>query len=118
MDELHHRLTRARRETARRLEPLGIRPWLMPRGGFYLWCQLPEGQDSTAIARAALSENVVLAPGNVFSVSGRASRFLRFNVAQAADPRVYEVLERAMTEVMHETTSRCQEGERPCIKAI
>lgn len=96
MDELRQRLARARRETARRLEPLGIRPWLLPRGGFYLWCQLPEGQDSTTLARAALSEDVVLAPGNVFSVSGSASGFLRFNVAQAANPRMYEVLERAM----------------------
>ncbi|MBC9176217.1 aminotransferase-like domain-containing protein [Pseudoroseomonas ludipueritiae] len=97
MDDLRQRLTRARRETARRLEPLGIRPWLMPRGGFYLWCQLPEGQDSATLARAAVTEGVVLAPGNVFSASGSASGFLRFNVAQAADPRIYKVLEGAMT---------------------
>ncbi|MFH5927317.1 PLP-dependent aminotransferase family protein [Roseomonas xinghualingensis] len=96
MDDLRQRLTRARRDTARRLEPLGIRPWLMPRGGFYLWCQLPEAQDSTALARAAVAEEVVLAPGNVFSLSGIASGFLRFNVAQAADPRMYEVLGRTM----------------------
>lgn len=96
MEALRHRLTRARHDTAHRLEPLGIRPWLMPRGGFYLWCQLPDGLDSTAIAQAALAEGVVLAPGNVFSVSGDAAGFLRFNVAQAEDPRIYEVLARAM----------------------
>lgn len=97
MDELRHRLTRARRDVTRRLEPLGIQPWLMPRGGFYLWCRLPEGQDSTAMARAAVAEDVVLAPGNVFSTSGSASGFLRFNVAQSMDPRIYDVLGRAMT---------------------
>jgi DNA-binding transcriptional MocR family regulator len=96
MDELRQRLARARHETASRLEPLGIRPWLMPRGGFYLWCRLPDGQDSAALARMAVAENVVLAPGNVFSISQTASAFLRFNVAQSGDPRVVAVLRRAM----------------------
>jgi DNA-binding transcriptional MocR family regulator len=96
MEELRQRLARVGHETATRLEPLGIRPWLMPRGGFYLWCRLPEGQDSAAVARIAVEENVVLAPGNVFSVSQTAAPFLRFNVAQSGDPRVLAVLRRAM----------------------
>ena len=74
----------------------GIRPWLMPRGGFYLWCRLPEGQDPTTLARRALEERVVLAPGNVFSVSQTATPFLRFNVAQSYDPRILAALKRAM----------------------
>lgn len=96
MDDVRQRLARARRRVASRLEALGIRPWLMPRGGFYLWCQLPEGQDSAALARAAVEESVVLAPGNVFSVSQTAASFLRFNVAQSGDPRLIAVLQQAM----------------------
>ncbi|SFY37970.1 DNA-binding transcriptional regulator, MocR family, contains an aminotransferase domain [Paracoccus pantotrophus] len=96
MDELRQRLTRARKEAVDRLRPLGLVPWIMPRGGFYLWCRLPEGRDSTAIARRCLEENVVLAPGNVFSVSQSASAFLRFNVAQLGDARIFAALERAM----------------------
>jgi len=96
MEELRQRLARARRETAARLEPLGIRPWLMPRGGFYLWCRLPDDQDSTELARLAMEENVVLAPGNVFSVSQTATPFLRINVAQSGDPRIVAVLARIM----------------------
>lgn len=96
VDGLRLRLTRARREATRRLEPLGIRPWIAPRGGFFLWCRLPEGIDSGRVARAALAENVVLAPGNVFSASQSASAFLRFNVAQMRDARVMTVLGRAM----------------------
>lgn len=96
MEELRQRLAQARRKMASRLEPLGIRPWLMPRGGFYLWCRLPEGQDSATLARSAVEEKVVLAPGNVFSVSQTASSFLRFNVAQSGDPRVVAVLKRVM----------------------
>ena len=96
LDGLRRRLARVRRETADRLDALGLRPWLMPRGGFYLWCSLPDGRDAADVARAALRENVVLAPGDVFSVSQSASGFLRFNVAQMSDPRVFEVLARAM----------------------
>ena len=68
----------------------------MPRGGFYLWCRLPEGRDSADVARSALTENVVLAPGNVFSASQSAADFMRFNVAHCDDRRVMPVLQRAL----------------------
>ncbi|WP_425350199.1 PLP-dependent aminotransferase family protein [Methylobacterium platani] len=96
LESLRRRLARARRESAERLADLGIRPWLMPRGGFYLWCTLPDGRDAAAVARAALREGVVLAPGDVFSVSRTASPCMRFNVAQMADERVMPVLRRAL----------------------
>jgi DNA-binding transcriptional MocR family regulator len=43
-----------------------------------------------------MEEKVVLAPGNVFSVSQTAALFLRFNVAQLADKRTFAVIKRAM----------------------
>jgi len=94
---LQNRLVKARRSTIGALAQLGVEPWLAPRGGFYLWCRLPEGLDAAAVAQAALRDNVVLAPGNVFSLSRSASDFMRFNVAQMADPRVMEVIARAMS---------------------
>ena len=96
MEDVRRRLARARRSEAARLQALGIRPWLMPRGGFYLWCRLPEGVDAAELSRLALSEGVVLAPGNVFSVGQSAGEFMRFNVAQMQEQRVHEVLERAL----------------------
>jgi DNA-binding transcriptional MocR family regulator len=98
MEELRRRLVRARRETAERLARLGIEPWLSPRGGFNLWCRLPEGCDSAQVAQAALAQGVVLAPGNVFSVSQNAAGFMRFNVAHMLEPRVYEVLAAALKQ--------------------
>lgn len=94
---IRQRLARVQCEVAGRLARLGISPWLMPRGGIYLWCQLPEGQDSARIARVALRSDVVLAPGNVFSPSQSAGRFLRINVAQMPD-RVFDVLAKALTD--------------------
>uniref|UniRef100_UPI0028A5C68B aminotransferase-like domain-containing protein n=1 Tax=Shinella sp. TaxID=1870904 RepID=UPI0028A5C68B len=96
MEDLRRRLVRARRETADRLARLGITQWLSPRGGFNLWCRLPDGLDSGEVAQAAVTEGVVLAPGNVFSVSQTAGGFMRFNVAHMGDPRIYEVLARTL----------------------
>ncbi|WP_051660734.1 PLP-dependent aminotransferase family protein [Bosea sp. 117] len=96
IEELRRRLAKARRDIAESLRGLGIEPWLMPRGGFYLWCRLPEERDSAEVARAALAESVVLAPGNVFSASQFAGAFMRFNVAQCGDPRLMATLARAL----------------------
>ena len=96
MEELRRKLVRARRETADRLHRLGIEPWLLPRGGFYLWCRLPEGLDSAHIAQSTLADGLVLAPGNVFSMSQTAGNFMRFNVAHMLDPRVHQVLAEAL----------------------
>ena len=96
MEEVRRRLARARKEVAQRLATLDIVPWLTPRGGYYLWCRLPDGIDSAALARRSMAEGVVLAPGNVFSVSQSAAAFMRFNVAQMADRRVMVVLKNAM----------------------
>jgi DNA-binding transcriptional MocR family regulator len=96
MEELRRKLVRVRRETADRLRRLGIEPVILPRGGFNLWCRLPAGLDSAQVAQAAVAGGVVLAPGNVFSVSQGAAGFMRFNVAHMLEPRVYEVLAAAM----------------------
>jgi DNA-binding transcriptional MocR family regulator len=99
MEELRRRLVRARREAADRLGQVGIEPWLMPRGGFYLWCRLPDGVDSAQLAQATIDEGIVLAPGNVFSVSQSASRHMRFNVAHMQEPRIYATIAAAMRKI-------------------
>ena len=96
MEALWSRLDTCRSEVAAKLAALGIEPWLMPRGGFYLWCSLPDGVDSADLAKAALAGNMVLAPGNVFSVTQGMSRFMRFNVSQMLGPQVFETLEQAL----------------------
>lgn len=99
MEALRSRLSRRRRETAAKLAKIGITPWLMPRGGFYLWCGLPAEADAADLARKALAENIVLAPGNVFSVSQCMTGFMRFNVSQMNAPAVFESLGRLLKEL-------------------
>ncbi len=96
METLRARLSRAMAETSKRLTALGVTPWIEPQAGMFLWCRLPHGIDAAEVARRALSHDVVLAPGNAFSLSGAASNFMRFNVAQCENPKVFEALRRSM----------------------
>jgi DNA-binding transcriptional MocR family regulator len=96
VEGLRVRLARAMGEAARHLAAAGLRPWTMPRGGLFLWVELPDGLDAAIVARRAMAQGVVLAPGNVFSVGRTADRFMRFNVAQCGPPRAYEVIRRAL----------------------
>lgn len=92
METLRQRLARAMAEVSARLKGLGITPWLEPQAGMFLWCRLPDGIDAADVARAALKKRIVLAPGNAFSLSQSATNFMRFNVSQTLDARVFAVL--------------------------
>jgi len=96
METVRRRLAEDMTRTIERLDALDITPWLVPRSGMFLWCRLPQGRDAAAIARTCLAEGVVLAPGNAFSLSLSAGDYLRFNVAQSTDERIFHVLERAL----------------------
>lgn len=92
VESLRQKLAVRRAPTAGRLADLGVTPWLTPQAGMFLWCELPEGMDASDLARRALDERLVLAPGNAFSVGQRAARCLRFNIAQSQDARLYSFL--------------------------
>lgn len=96
METVRVRLAAAMEDVVRRLAPLGIEPWLRPQAGMFLWCRLPDGADAAALAKRCLADGVVLAPGDAFSLAQNAGGFLRFNVAQSLDPRVFEALSRAL----------------------
>jgi DNA-binding transcriptional MocR family regulator len=96
VEALRPRLARAMGETIRRLKTIGITPWIEPSAGMFVWCRLPSGVDAAALARHALADDIVVAPGNVFSLSQAAGGFLRFNVAQSTDERIFAALETAM----------------------
>jgi DNA-binding transcriptional MocR family regulator len=96
LDALRPRLARNMAATIEHLERLGFTLWTRPEAGMFVWAQLPEGLDSLEVAQRALGHNLMLAPGNVFSVSRTADRYLRFNVAQCGDKRVFDALASSM----------------------
>jgi len=96
VDNLRRRLAAARDRVARELEGVGLRPLIEGEAGLFLWAELPDGVDAVEVSRFAASEGIVMAPGNVFSPSQSAGRYLRFNVAHSGHRRIFEVLAAAL----------------------
>ena len=94
MEQTRTRLARSRGRVLAQLRALGLTPWIEPAAGIFVWARLPDGRDAAELARAALKQNIVLAPGNVFSPGGMWSDYLRFNVAMSEDQRIADFLAR------------------------
>jgi DNA-binding transcriptional MocR family regulator len=90
---LREKLRKAAPGLRRRLEALGLTLWAETEPGMFLWMELSEkAPDAAVLAARAIDQGVVLAPGNVFSPSRQWTRFLRFNTAQSAPPRLIDVM--------------------------
>jgi DNA-binding transcriptional MocR family regulator len=50
-----------------------------PSGGFLLWVELPESIDTDLIYQEAVKENILIAPGNLFSMKDKYSNCMRLN---------------------------------------
>ena len=99
MHALRARLAAAHARTIPRLLDAGLAPWCEPRGGLFLWTELPGALDAAEVTRRAMQEGVMLAPGDVFSVSRAARSFLRFNVSRCTESSIFQVLERSMRTI-------------------
>jgi 2-aminoadipate transaminase len=53
--------------------------WNKPRGGFYIWLQLPEGTDSTEILKKAIEKGTVFVTGKTFDPEGKRNNFMRIS---------------------------------------
>lgn len=93
MVQVRARLSRAMARLLPRLRSVGLEPWLEPSAGLFAWCRLPDGLDAADVTRQGVAENIVFAPGNLFSVTQTASRYLRFNAALSDDDRIIRFLE-------------------------
>jgi DNA-binding transcriptional MocR family regulator len=96
IEGIRARLARATARVAKRLRAVGVEPWIEPAAGLFLWARLPQGMDAVELARHALAEDIVLAPGPVFSTQGGWRDYMRFNVAMSDDDRLSDLLTRAL----------------------
>jgi DNA-binding transcriptional MocR family regulator len=65
-----------------------------PPGGFILWVELPAGSDAMALFEACLRERICIAPGSMFSTSGRYGHCLRLGVGGRWDEVQRQALRR------------------------
>ena len=74
-----------------------------PEGGYFLWIELPAPFDALRLHSLALSQNISIAPGHLFSADQRFSRCLRLNCGHPGDAR----FEAAIRTVGQLATSLC-----------
>ncbi|NVK56702.1 MAG: PLP-dependent aminotransferase family protein [Alteromonadaceae bacterium] len=84
--ERHLRAMRVLYRKARDTMLKGIESWFpvgtrvsYPEGGFVLWVELPERFDAAKLADMAKQQGIILAPGQMFSATGKYRNCLRFN---------------------------------------
>lgn len=66
-----------------------------PEGGFALWVELPNGVDAMELHRRASRENVIIAPGLLFSATQRKyGNFIRLSCAVPWNDRLENALSR------------------------
>ncbi|HEX2011181.1 MAG TPA: PLP-dependent aminotransferase family protein, partial [Roseateles sp.] len=94
VERVRTRLDRARDETRRELERLGLRLFPGQHAGMYLWADT--GRDTNAIATAGHEEGYLFAPGSLFSPSQMPSGWMRFNVASSGHPEMLAFLARQL----------------------
>ena len=73
--------------------PAGTRA-TQPEGGFLLWVEIPKGVDSLDLFRAALSERIVIMPGQVYSSGARYRHCIRLSCCQELDDRFMDAIEK------------------------
>lgn len=59
-----------------------------PQGGFVLWLECPGELDSLELMHRAAAQSIYIAPGGIFSVSGKYTQCLRLNCGIQWDARV------------------------------
>jgi DNA-binding transcriptional MocR family regulator len=65
-----------------------------PRGGLVLWVELPDGTSADRLFDMALREGIRVAPGTLFSNSGRFAHFIRVSAGQPFTPAVERAIHR------------------------
>ncbi len=73
--------------------PAGTRLSLPP-GGMLLWVELPSGVSGMAVFEAALGAGIRVAPGAMFSNSGRYDHYLRLSCAEPDSARIAQAVRR------------------------
>ncbi len=100
IERLQGRLADAASRTLRMLERHGLQPQLEPKGGMFVWAEVPGIGDATRLASDAASHGIMLAPGSIFRPQQQASAHLRFNVAYALDKRLERYLGEALPRIV------------------
>jgi 2-aminoadipate transaminase len=81
-------------ESALRAELGTVLSWPEPKGGFFLWPELPEGCDGDALLQRALDAKVIFVAGSAFYVDGTGQRRIRLSFSHPTAEKMNEGVRR------------------------
>ncbi|NLT15443.1 MAG: PLP-dependent aminotransferase family protein [Clostridiales bacterium] len=77
--------------------------WNNPKGGYYIWCRLPEGLSADSLIKKAAEYKVSFIPGTPFFSSGCGDDYIRLNFTYAPINSIEEGI-RLLCKAMKELT--------------
>ncbi|MBY0238564.1 MAG: PLP-dependent aminotransferase family protein [Burkholderiaceae bacterium] len=93
-DRIRNRLDELRSRTVRHMERIGLRVEVAPAAGMFVW--VDAGRDTNVLAAQAMAQDLLLAPGSLFSPSQLPSPRMRLNIAAMQAPAVWRFLEKTL----------------------
>jgi DNA-binding transcriptional MocR family regulator len=63
-----------------------------PKGGYFLWAELPTHIDSLQLFKLALAQGISIAPGPIFSASRRFRHCIRLNYGNSWNPKIEKAM--------------------------
>lgn len=94
VDRIRVRLDSIRSKTVRQMEKVGLKVDVAPPAGMFVW--VDACMDTNVLAERAMAEELLLAPGSLFSPSQLPSTRMRLNIAAMQEPTVWKFLEREL----------------------
>jgi DNA-binding transcriptional MocR family regulator len=100
IERVQGRLAEATSRTLRMLERVGLVPHGEPKGGMFVWAEVPGIGDAARLASDAANSGIMLAPGAIFRPQQQPSPFMRFNAPYALDKRLERYLGEALPRIV------------------
>ena len=96
----HYQAKRTVMERALQSNLQGRVKWTSPRGGFFLWIELPPGVDDRELFERAIKEKVSFVLGSAFFVNGAGHEFARLAFSGITQERIEEGIARLAKAVV------------------
>ena len=90
----HYQAKRTVMERALESQLRGRVKWTSPRGGFFLWIELPEGVDDRALLDRALQQKVSFVLGSAFFVDGEGHNYARLSFSGITHDQIEQAIAR------------------------
>jgi len=97
LNKLHKRLQSCRVQILQNLEKLGLVPYLEPKGGMFVWVELPQHINVLEMTNEAAENQLMLAPGHLFRPNLEPSNWMRFNVATSHENKLLRYLQKVLS---------------------